>query len=91
MLTVHGQPRRRANINITCSQKTGSGLILIEPADMEHVMKMADYVEEGFLIPIVMTDQYYNTNSKMLLSRDSLTGRGVGERRCRLDKLPVVG
>jgi hypothetical protein len=51
--------------------------MLIEAANMEHVMKMVDYVEEGFLIPIVLTDQY-NTNSKLLLSRDSLAEWGNG-------------
>jgi hypothetical protein len=51
--------------------------------------KMVDYVE-GFLILIVMTDKC-STNSKLLLSRHSLAGKGEGKGFRRLDKLPVVG
>jgi hypothetical protein len=90
MLRVHGQPHRKANIDIACSQKIGSGLILIEAAYMEEVMGLVEYVEEDFLIPIVMTDQC-STNSELLVSRHSLAGREVGVRCRRLDKLPVVG
>jgi len=90
MLTVHGHPSLRANVDITCAQKTGSGLMLTEAAYMEEVMELVDYMQEDFLIPIVMTDQC-STNSIRLVSRDSLAGRGEGARCRRLDKLLVVG
>jgi len=62
----------------------------IEAAHMEGVMKLVDYVEKHFLTLIVMTDNCI-TNSKLLVSGDSLAGRGLGTRCRRLDKLPVVG
>jgi len=43
-----------------------------------------------FSEPTVMTDQC-GTNSKLLVSRDSLAGRGEGARCHRLGKPPVVG
>jgi hypothetical protein len=64
--------------------------MLIEAAYMEEGMELVDYTEEDFLIPIVMTDRC-STNSKRLVSRDSLAGRGEGARCRHLDKLPVVG
>jgi hypothetical protein len=64
--------------------------MLIEAAYMGEVMKLVEYVEGDFLIPVVMTDQC-STNSKLLVSRDSLAGRGLGAQCRRLDKLPVVG
>jgi hypothetical protein len=63
--------------------------MLIEDAYVEEVMKLVDYVDEDFLIHIVMMDQC-STNSKLLVPRDSLAGRGVEARCRRLDKLPVV-